>query len=221
MSRAENVNEWDEEWDDIDPGNLPEEEDVIPPNPDGSINVSQMTLVCGLMAHIVKHHGKKISLHSRQMNSLITAANLIVEEFGKPIVKASPGMGMAAWLASDDTGLSSLAMVNHITKSGFWAGVRLDGAIALARENWKSHPSDPEDFGRCLRLLEAVPELVEHLPLMSSLSPTWAAYVARWDEMVALYKEEYPTGSAPKLYDLMQSIQEEVRKSCEQKPSDT
>ncbi len=47
------------------------------------------------------------------------------------------------WIVSSDTGLSS----RHI-----WAVMM---GVPIER---KSHPSDPSDLGRCLRLLAAVPQ---------------------------------------------------------------
>ena len=60
--------------------------------------------------------------------------------------------------------------------------------------------------GRCLGLLEAVPELRPHLPAMADESPVWAALVARWDELERLFAEEAPTGRCPKLYALMKEL---------------
>jgi UTP:GlnB (protein PII) uridylyltransferase len=71
-----------------------------------------------------------------------------------------------------------------------------------------AHPYDPDDFGRCLGLLEAVPELREHVPKMAEHGKVWTAYVAHWAEMEALYQEEFPLGRAPKLAALMKLLQE-------------
>jgi hypothetical protein len=69
-------------------------------------------------------------------------------------------------------------------------------------------PHDPDDFGRCSRLLAAPWALGwrARLPEMGKLSPVWAAIAARWAEMEALFAEEYPTGQGPKLYALMKSL---------------
>jgi hypothetical protein len=50
-------------------------------------------------------------------------------------------------------------------------------------------PADSADFGRCVGLLEAVPELRPHLHLMSSVSATWGRLVARWDHLESLYRD--------------------------------
>jgi len=47
---------------------------------------------------------------------------------------------------------------------------------------------------------------------MAESGPVWAEYVKRWDEMERLYEEELPTSHAPRLYNLMQKIQDDARK---------
>lgn len=107
------------------------------------------------------------------------------------------------WLASGETGLSSETMA-------FWI------AFDIKRED-RHHPLDPADFGRCLRLLEAVPEMRPHLHRMCEVSKPWAAIAARWDEIEACHIEEVGLGwtkarSAPKTYELMGSILEPVER---------
>lgn len=53
------------------------------------------------------------------------------------------------WAASDDTGISSKTILAHMT-----------GVPA----NWTSPPSDVDDRGRCIRLLELIPEWIPRLP---------------------------------------------------------
>ncbi|MCB1714786.1 MAG: hypothetical protein KDK05_06595 [Candidatus Competibacteraceae bacterium] len=98
---------------------------------------------------------------------------------------------MAAWRRTDHVGASSDFMAAKLGN----AGIR-DYA----------HPHDPSDFGRCLTLLEAAPELREKLPQMAQESKQWAALVAHWSELEALWAEESPTGKAPKLYAKMQEL---------------
>jgi len=80
-----------------------------------------------------------------------------------------------AWIVGRDTGMSSQAM---------WAvmmGVETDGS--------SPHPRDAADLGRCIRLLEAVPEWRPRLKEMALVNGYWAALVAHWDELEALYAE--------------------------------
>ena len=163
-------------------------------NEDGSISVDQMSLVICLMRHVEKEHGRDVSLTQRQSNSLIEAANVIVSAFARPVVRASPGMGMAAWLACDDTGLSSKYMAAVLSGS------------APAREI--NYPRDPSDLWRCVMMLAAVPELRSKISVMAEPAhgPEWNALVRNWSELESLLREEWPTGKAPKCYARMQAI---------------
>ncbi|MBO1916633.1 hypothetical protein J4727_18635 [Providencia rettgeri] len=70
-------------------------------------------------------------------------------------------MGLAAWLASDDVGASSKYMASVL--SGHLCSTSL--------------PWDGADLGRCIRLLEAVPELASQLHEMKACS---ASVVCRY-----------------------------------------
>lgn len=108
----------------------------------------------------------------RQYNTIVAAANRIIEELGKPAVGATAGMGMAAWLASDDTGLSSLYMAAVLSE-------------VFSRPY--AHPHDADDFGRCVRLLEAVPELAPKLDLMRKSGPVWNYLINSWASLTASF----------------------------------
>lgn len=96
----------------------------------------------------------------------------------------------ATWIVGRDTGSSSKAL---------WAvmmGVKGDG----------SYPSDGGDLGRCLRLLEAVPEWKARLPEMSAVSPYWEALVKHWDELAALHAKDDQRGRHDAVYARMKQI---------------
>lgn len=80
-----------------------------------------------------------------------------------------------AWSRGNDTGSSSKAM-----------------ARILAGEKVRdpAYPSDGGDLGRCLRLLEAIPEWKSRLGEVAAAGPEWAALVAHWDELAALHKTD-------------------------------
>jgi len=59
-------------------------------------------------------------------------------------------------------------------------GVKSDG----------SYPSDGGDLGRCLWLLELIPEWKPRLPEMGAVNAYWAALVANWDELAKLHALE-------------------------------
>ena len=74
----------------------------------------------------------------------------------------------------------------------------------------QSPPADPDDFGRCYRLLALIPEWRPRLGEVSALFRKWKPLVDHWAELEALYQEEVPNhrGSAPRLYALMRSLAE-------------
>ena len=76
---------------------------------------------------------------------------------------------LAKWALGDDTGASSTCIARHLS------GLKSDG----------SYPHDGGDFGRCERLLDAVPELRARLPEMAKVNAYWAALVPRWDDIKA------------------------------------
>ena len=79
------------------------------------------------------------------------------------------------WLASGDSGLSSEAIFFHMI-----------GATNFR----KTHPLDPGDLGRCLRLLEAAPEWKARMPEMASVSKGWALLVPHWNVLAKLMDKE-------------------------------
>lgn len=69
-----------------------------------------------------------------------------------------------------------------------------------------STPRDPDDFGRCFRLLERFPEWRGRLDKVVAAYPDWAGLVACWSELEVLWREESPSGTAPKLYKRMREL---------------
>lgn len=117
----------------------------------------------------------------------------------------------ANWLATGERGISSEAIVSHLT------GVPVGG------RRWAGgdHPYDPDDFWRCERLLRAVPLARLAFPLMASRSPVWSALVEAWDELVELGESEVPGifdgpahGRAPKMYARMREIRQSATRSA-------
>ncbi len=106
---------------------------------------------------------------------------------------------VAHWLATGETGLSSETM-----------------ALWLAfgeRTKHRSHPLDPADFDRCLRLLQAAPRLRDRLKEMANVSPFWALLVIRWDDIERSHLDEVGLGwsksdRAPKTYQLIKEVLE-------------
>lgn len=104
------------------------------------------------------------------------------------------------WLSNGDTGISSetiwSVMMGRPVKERHW-----------------NMPRDPDDFGRCYRLLKIMPSWRERLPEVSAKFPGWKPLVDAWDELTALYEQEVPNhhGRAPKLYERMQVLLERDR----------
>lgn len=100
---------------------------------------------------------------------------------------------VAIWLSGDDTGLSSK----------FLAQLAIGNPLPEI-----NYPHDPSDFGRCHRFLERLEPADQDavLTLASHRSEVWERLVECWDELTDLYKEEWPSGKAPKLYARMQEL---------------
>lgn len=100
------------------------------------------------------------------------------------------------WLANSWVGSSSKCMAMY---------------LAFDEMTDRSHPYDPDDLDRCLKLLEAAPGLRKHIHKMANVSPQWQALIECWEELEACHLEEVGLGwtkarSAPKTYKLMQDI---------------
>lgn len=109
--------------------------------------------------------------------------------------RAATQMGLdkvAAWLADGERGMSSEAMCKRI--------------FGIPESAGKSHPHDPADLRRCLLFLDAT-EAHDKVSFMLDVSEEWGRLVARWDELVVVFKEEAAQGSrAPRTYALMKEI---------------
>jgi len=68
-----------------------------------------------------------------------------------------------AWYAGGDTGLSSEAMA-----------ARLSGQPCR-----RDYPRDPDDLGRCVRLLDAIPELRSELFMMVGVCKEWERLIKK------------------------------------------
>lgn len=115
-------------------------------------------------------------------------------------VSAESQRAIVEWLATTRTGVSSETIA-------FWVGFGI-------RRSFASHPYDPDDFDRCLQLLDAVPELRSQLLVMRGISDAWARLVNRWNEVETMHLAEVGLGwtkarHAPQTYALMKLILKE------------
>jgi hypothetical protein len=78
-----------------------------------SVYISQIDLARGIAKILAKQFGVTDVL-PRQFNAIIEAANRIIAEFQRDYTPAAPGCGLKAWLASDDTGMSSKWMARQM-----------------------------------------------------------------------------------------------------------
>ena len=79
------------------------------------------------------------------------------------------------------------------------------------------YPYDPDDFRRCRRLLEIIPEWRAQLHVVVARFPWFKPFADRWEEFDALYEAEAKSGQAPKLYSAMQVARKEAEAIREQK----
>jgi len=77
------------------------------------------------------------------------------------------------WLLSQDTGLSSTAIFEHMT----------------GRSSNGDYPLDVDDFGRCYRLLERFPEWRVRMLEMVVYGKEWAALAGRWSDIEVWYRD--------------------------------
>ncbi|MER5000350.1 hypothetical protein KDV89_12595 [Providencia stuartii] len=155
------------------------------------MHINQIDLISAISSEVEKQI-PGIPAEPRYMNAIIKAANLVCDEFKKTLVKASEGMGLTAWLASDDVGASSRYMASV-----------LSGQFSAPNH----YPLDGADLGRCIRLLVAVPELASQLHEMKARSPQWSAVVDNWDKWKALHDAD----EGKKLYQEMKLTYESLR----------
>lgn len=86
------------------------------------------------------------------------------------------------WLLGSDQGMSSRALAARL--SGLSA-IRVDSHMWAA-------PSDADDFGRCLRLLDLAEKhgagWRARVPEMAGVSPGWARLTPRWSRIETAYR---------------------------------
>lgn len=159
------------------------------------ISVSQPEIASAILSELERQGVKDLT--ARCLDLVFEHATAISVAAGVAPVYAAPDMGLSAWLASDDGGQSSYFMVYAITGH--------DGRTS--NRGGVDYPHDPGDFGRCARLLTAVPEFRTQLDkVVAKGGPVWAGLVGVWDELNDLYVAEYPSGAAPRLFKRMQEI---------------
>jgi len=99
------------------------------------------------------------------------------------------------WIANGERGMSAITM---------WQ-VFMD-----ADKVGHSHPYDPDDFKRCYKLLEAVPEWKLRIGEMAKVSDQWKNLSENWDKLTEMYetnvKNEWRTYKEVGMYDFMKTL---------------
>jgi hypothetical protein len=103
----------------------------------------------------------------------------------------NPYERLARWALTDDTGMSSKAIgsryLNLPPPHGYY-----------------SHPHDSADFGRCYRLLQAMPQI--DIAIMRGTTQTWDRLVAHWPALTMAYEHELPQERWPEFHALLNTI---------------
>lgn len=78
----------------------------------------------------------------------------------------------------------------------------------MGQTGGRDHPYDPDDFKRCYKLLEFVPEWKSRISKLRTLSPQWDKLVDNWDTLTKMYeqnvKENWVNYKDIKMYELIQ-----------------
>ena len=91
------------------------------------------------------------------------------------------------WIANGECGMSSKTMWNCFMDN---------------KDFQINHPYDPADFGRCWKLLDAIPEWKSKLYKLKPLSEAWNNLVENWDELTLFYEKK----NFKDMYLLMQKL---------------
>lgn len=86
------------------------------------------------------------------------------------------------WCRGWDRGISSMTIVCLLRTYA-------DGARQMRMHGGTGIPHDADDFGRCVRLLDAVPDIKPELPQLAERMPEWAPIVADWDRLEGWYRD--------------------------------
>lgn len=106
-------------------------------------------------------------------------------------------MKVLQWQASGDVGVSSATMASI--------------ALGLDKPIYGSHfgaPHDPSDMLRCMKLVEAIPEIRNYFPAIASRVPAFKGIIDGWDDLVFVMNRECvgPRWRAPDAYKMIKEL---------------
>lgn len=139
----------------------------------GNIPLDQISLFSAVMTEIDRQGIK--SLSAKQTNKIIRCVDEILAEVARPLSLPKEGMGLSAWLACDDVGMSARYMASVISGEFY------------SEPAW---PHDADDFGRCVRMLDAIPAMRSGMQKMRICSPQWSRLISFWDDAEKAYRAE-------------------------------
>ncbi|MBE0467975.1 MAG: hypothetical protein IBX55_00405 [Methyloprofundus sp.] len=84
---------------------------------------------------------------------------------------------VAHWMQECDTGRSSM----------FMACIALGYEMSSSKKH-HSHPRDASDFGRCIGLVERVPDVKSAFSIICEASKEWRGIIDHWTELVELHR---------------------------------
>lgn len=99
------------------------------------------------------------------------------------------------WISNGETGLSSKTM---------WS------CFMDQKDYPINHPYDPDDFKRCYKLLQSIPEWNGEMHKLKDLSTAWSNLVDNWDELESMYernvRENWENADEIGMYKFMQTL---------------
>jgi len=142
--------------------------------------------------------GDGLVMEIPQRLEVVTAA---LKAFVKAHAHCQPGLftepivNLSAWPDSRDTGVSSATIYYVFTGRKVYDNFDV--------------PHDPDDFGRCYRLLKLIPAWQSRFFHVSRKFPAWLPFVREWTKLTVMYEEALRTNDGKPLYDFMQTLRAE------------
>lgn len=100
------------------------------------------------------------------------------------------------WLTNGERGMSSETMFYYFT--GRKVG------------RYETTPSDPDDFKRCYKLLQAVPQWKSEMHKLKAGGEVWTRLVDNWDKLTEMYeqnvREDWKNYKKIGMYEFMKSL---------------
>jgi hypothetical protein len=146
-------------------------------------------------------HALILPIPVNEMTKKIKAFNVLHKSCEKtweePVLSQEKSVKERAmfWISNGETGMSSKTMWNC-----FMNNEKFD----------INHPYDPDDFSRCYKLLQQIPEWKQSLNRLKPLSPQWNNLVDNWATLTQMYeqnvKEKWKNYKKIGMYEFMQQL---------------